>query len=61
MVGLFPEEGFGVAVLWNSNSGVPAGLFPRIADRQLQLTGPDWLDLQRLQVAGQRSARKPRG
>jgi beta-lactamase class C len=61
MVGLFPEEGFGVAVLWNSNSGVPAGLFPRIADRQLQLTGPDWLDLQRLQVASQRAARKPRG
>jgi len=61
MVGLLPEYGFGVAVLWNSNSGVPAGLLPRILDRQLQLAGPDWLDLQRLQVAAQRQARKPRG
>jgi beta-lactamase class C len=61
MVGLLPEYGFGVAVLWNSNSGVPAGLLPRILDRQLQLSGPDWLDLQRLQLAAQRQARKPRG
>lgn len=61
MVGLLPDQGFGVAVLWNSNSGVPAGLLPRILDRQLQLEGPDWLDLNRLQVAAQRQVRKPRG
>lgn len=61
MVGLLPEHGFGVAVLWNSNSGVPAGLLPRILDRELRLDGPDWLDLKRLQVAAQRPARKPRG
>jgi beta-lactamase class C len=61
MVGLLPEHGFGVAVLWNSNSGVPAGLLPRILDRQLKLIGPDWLDLQRLQVAAQPPGRKPRG
>ncbi|GMU44008.1 MAG: beta-lactamase family protein [Xanthomonadales bacterium] len=60
MVGLLPEQGFGVAVLWNSNSGVPAGLLPRIVDRQLQIEGPDWLDLPKLQVAAQRAQRKPR-
>jgi len=60
MVALLPDHGFGVAVLWNSNSGIPAGLLPRILDRQLQIDGPDWLDLQRLQVAARRTVRKPR-
>jgi beta-lactamase class C len=61
MVGLMPDQGFGVAVLWNSNSGVPAGLLPRILDRHLELAGPDWLDLERLQIAAQKPVRKPRG
>lgn len=60
MVGLLPDQGFGVAVLWNSNSGVPAGLLPRILDRQLEIDGPDWLDLPKLQVAARRAQRKPR-
>lgn len=59
MVGLLPEQGFGVAVLWNSNSGVPAGLLPRVLDRELLIDGPDWLDLNRLQIAVQKAARKP--
>ncbi|MBL8246482.1 MAG: beta-lactamase family protein, partial [Rhodanobacteraceae bacterium] len=59
MVALLPDQSFGVAVLWNSNSGVPGGLLPRIVDRQLQLDGPDWLELNKLQVAASR--RKPRG
>lgn len=61
LVGVIPEQGFGVAILWNSNSGVPAGLFPRILDRQLQLDGPDWLDLNRLQMTAQRKTGKPHG
>jgi beta-lactamase class C len=60
LVGVIPEQGFGVAILWNSNSGVPAGLFPRILDRQLQLEGPDWLDTDKLQMTADRKARKPR-
>lgn len=60
MVALLPDQGFGVALLWNSNSGVPAGLLPRIVDRQLQIEGPDWLDLPKLQLAAQRAQRKPR-
>ncbi|MFO1495917.1 MAG: serine hydrolase domain-containing protein [Lysobacterales bacterium] len=56
MVGLLPDQGFGVAILWNSNSGVPGGLFPRVLDRQLELGGPDWLDLRQLQLASQRKA-----
>lgn len=61
LVGVLPEQGFGVAILWNSNSGVPAGLFPRILDQQLQLQGPDWLDIDKLQTAAQRRTKKPRG
>lgn len=57
MVGMFPEHGFGVAVLWNSSSGVPAGLFPRTVDGYLGLEGPDWLDLDKLQIAAERAAR----
>lgn len=57
MIGLIPEQGFGVAILWNSNSGVPAGLMPRILDRQMGLIGPDWLDLDQLQLAGKRKAK----
>jgi beta-lactamase class C len=60
IVGLLPEKGFGVAVLWNSNSGVPGGLFPRILDRELGIDGPDWLDINRLQVIAQKPTRKPR-
>lgn len=54
MVGMLPEQGIGVALLWNSNSGVPAGIFPRSLDTLLELEGPDWLDLDQLQVAARR-------
>ena len=58
MVGMFPERGYGIAVLWNSNSGVPAGIFPRALDRELGLNGPDWLDLTRLQATAARVAKR---
>ncbi len=58
MVGMFPERGFAIAVLWNSNSGVPGGIFPRALDRELGLPGPDWLDLPTLQASADRALRR---
>lgn len=48
MVGLLPEHGIGVALLWNSNSGVPGGLMPVVLDQVLGLEGPDWLETDKL-------------
>lgn len=61
MVAMIPEQGTGVALLWNSNSGVPAGILPKLLDRELGLAGPDWLQLDNLQLAAQRmNARRAR-
>lgn len=58
MVGVLPERGFGMAVLWNSNSGVPGGIFPLTLDRELGLPGPDWLNVVQLQASAARLARR---
>lgn len=44
MVGLIPERRFGFALLWNSDSGIPGGIFPNIVDAELGLPDADWLD-----------------
>jgi len=54
---MLPDEDFGVAILWNSESAVPAGLLPTILDRELGLPAHDWLQLDRLLP---RAATKPR-
>jgi beta-lactamase class C len=48
MVGFLPEHGFGIAMLWNCESGVPGGLLPTTLDRYLGLPRHDWLELHRL-------------
>lgn len=48
MMGFLPEQGLGVAVIWNSESPVPSGLFPTLIDRALGLPQRDWLQLERL-------------
>lgn len=45
---MLPDHDFGVALLWNSESAVPAGLLPTIVDRELELPARDWLQLDRL-------------
>lgn len=62
MVGLLPEHGLGVAVLWNSNSGVPGGLMPTVLDQLLGLEGPDWLESDKLrqQVRWRQTAQSQR-
>lgn len=50
MLGLLPDRGFGFAVIWNSESGVPAGLLPVALDRFLGLPSVDWLELDKLDI-----------
>ena len=45
MVALLPERDLGIALLWNSNSSLPAGLLPTILDRAIGLPAQRWLDL----------------
>ncbi|HET9048780.1 MAG TPA: serine hydrolase domain-containing protein [Chiayiivirga sp.] len=45
MIGLLPNEDFGVAIVWNSESGVPGGLLATILDQYLKLPRQDWLNL----------------
>lgn len=47
LLGVLPDSDFGVAIVWNSESGLPAGLFPTILDRWLGLPPERWLDGQR--------------
>ncbi|MCB1626183.1 MAG: beta-lactamase family protein [Xanthomonadales bacterium] len=44
LLGVLPDSDFGVAIVWNSESGLPAGLFPTILDRWLSLPPERWLD-----------------
>ena len=53
-VGLLPEHGFGIAVVWNSESGVPWGLLPTALDRYLGLPQRDWLELHKLRPPARR-------
>lgn len=47
VMGFLPERGIGVAIVWNSESPAPSGLFPTIIDRALGLPARDWLQLDR--------------
>jgi beta-lactamase class C len=48
MLGFLPAHGFGIAVVWNCESGVPAGLMPTALDRYLGQPPRDWLELDKL-------------
>ncbi|MDR1076532.1 MAG: beta-lactamase family protein [Xanthomonadaceae bacterium] len=45
IVAVLPERDLAVAVLWNSESGLPSGLVPTIMDRALGLPPQQWLDV----------------
>lgn len=47
MMGVLPEQGIGIALVWNAESAVPGGLFPTLVDRALGLPEHDWLQLER--------------
>jgi beta-lactamase class C len=59
MLGFLPDRGFGFAVLWNSETNVPAGLLPVALDRYLELPAVDWLELDRLDMRSARRATTP--
>jgi len=56
MIGLLPDQDFGVVILWNCETSVPSGLMPTILDRVLGLTPQDWLQLDRFPTASGRTA-----
>lgn len=45
VLGMLPDSGFGMVVLWNSESVVPGGLLPTALDQYLKLPEQDWLQL----------------
>lgn len=50
MVGLLPELDIGVALLWNCDCSVPAGLMPTILDAATGLAPADWLNLEQIEA-----------
>jgi beta-lactamase class C len=52
VLGFLPEHGFGIALVWNCESGVPGGLLPTTLDRYLGLPQRDWLELHKVSQRG---------
>lgn len=48
MIALLPDHDFGVVLLWNNETGLPAGLLPTLLDGFLGLPARDWLQLRRV-------------
>ena len=44
LTAILPERDLGIAILWNSNSGLPGGLLPTVLDRAIGLPEQRWLD-----------------
>ncbi len=49
VIAILPDQELGVAMLWNCESNLPAGLVPSLFDRALGLSPTDWLRLDRFQ------------
>ena len=45
LVALVPGRDLGIAILWNSDSGLPSGMLPTILDRAMGLPAQPWLDV----------------
>lgn len=44
LMALVPGRDFGIAIMWNSESGLPSGLLPTVLDRAMGLPAQQWLD-----------------
>ncbi len=44
LVAMVPGRDLGIAILWNSDSGLPSGLLPTVLDRAMGLPAQQWLD-----------------
>lgn len=60
MVGLLPELDVGVALLWNCDCSVPAGLMPTILDAATGLPATDWLNLEQIESEQSQLAERAR-
>lgn len=54
MIGFLPRHRFGMILLWNCESAVPAGLMPMLFDRYLGLPAVDWAGLGAHKAAAKR-------
>jgi beta-lactamase class C len=43
LIGILPDRGIGMVVLWNAESAAPSGLLPSLLDRALGLPHEDWV------------------
>ena len=46
LIGILPDRGIGIVVLWNSESSAPTGLLPSLMDRALGLPREDWVGIE---------------
>ena len=46
LIGILPDRGIGIVVLWNSESSAPTGLLPSLMDRALGLPREDWVGVE---------------
>jgi beta-lactamase class C len=46
MIGFLPKYRFGLVMMWNSESALPAGLMPMLFDRYLGLPEVNWAGIQ---------------
>ncbi|MCB1606352.1 MAG: hypothetical protein KDI71_05190, partial [Xanthomonadales bacterium] len=57
LMGVLPDNDFGVVVIWNSETSLPSGLFPTILDRRLGLTEKQWIKLPKVSQPARAAAR----
>jgi beta-lactamase class C len=57
ILGVLPNEDFGLAIVWNGEAALPVGLFPTLMDQRLGLHAHDWLELAKYKP---RTKAKPR-
>ena len=60
MLGMLPNEDFGIAILWNGEVAVPAGLYPTVMDQRLALPAHDWLQLSKFKPRSKTKQKKVR-
>src|SRR5690606_15136869 len=48
----------GMALMWNSNSGIPGGMFPTVFDRWFGLPVVDWVEIDKIKVIANTATNK---
>ncbi len=58
ILGVLPNEDFGLAIVWNGEAAIPVGLFPTLIDQRLGLPAQDWLELAKYKPRTKTKARR---